>query len=164
MQECLRRVIFARRDSRDRLRGHGFTRIFLCERPGTRLRAPSATICAFFPVTLQSRVQKLLQFCNSSCQNSGSTTIRKHIREQLLQSTQAHLKSLYQEFDCPGAGFAQDQTCGFCSARLASTTFRFMLYMMGNLTWWTVSRFSYAPSASIYALCQQKPSTLRVRH
>ena len=79
------------------------------------------TTCTSFPVTVQSRIQKLLQLLQFQL-----SKFRLHpqylatFSEPLLFSTEAHLKSLYEELIAPIRDLLHARTPGICAARVAA--------------------------------------------
>jgi CHAT domain-containing protein len=109
-----------------------------------------------FPVTVQSRVQKLLQLLQFQLSKFRlDPQYASTFRESLLQSTQVHLKNLYQELIGPMRGLLNCKHVVFVPhGSLHYVPF----HALHDGESYLVDRFSvsYAPSASIYALCQQK--------
>src|SRR4029453_17585478 len=111
------------------------------------------------PITLQCRIQKqlqLLQFQMSKFRLDPQFTAR--FRESLLGATVAHLKSLYVELIAPIRDLLNAHHLvlvphGF----LHNVPFHALhdgeSYLMDRY------QISYAPSASVFALCQTKPPT-----
>jgi CHAT domain-containing protein/tetratricopeptide (TPR) repeat protein len=109
-----------------------------------------------FPVTLQSRVQKLLQLLQFQLSKFRlDPQYVSTFQEQLLQSTQAHLKSLFQELIAPVQDFIKCKHLVFVPQGLLHYV---PFHALHDGESYLVDRFSisYAPSASIYALCRQK--------
>ncbi len=112
-----------------------------------------------FPVTLQSRVQKLLQLLQFQL---SKFRLDPHyvstFQESLLQSTQAHLKNLYQELIAPVRDLLNAKHVVFVPHGLLHYV---PFHALHDGESYLVDRFtvSYAPSASIYALCQQKQAS-----
>ena len=106
-------------------------------------------------VTLQSRVQKLaqlLQFQLSKFRLDPQYVAT--FRESLLQSTQAHLKSLYQELLAPIRHLLDKKHVVFVPHGVLHYVPLHALhdgdsYLIDNYA------ISYAPSASIYSLCRK---------
>ena len=111
-----------------------------------------------FPVTLQSRVQKLLQLLQFQLSKFRlDPQYVSTFQDSLLQSTQAHLKNLYQELLAPVEGLLHAKHLVFVPHGLLHYV---PFHALHDGQSYVVDRFSvsYAPSASIYALCQQKPA------
>jgi len=109
-----------------------------------------------FPVTLQSRVQKLMQLLQFQLSKFRlDPQYVSTFQESLLQSTQAHLKSLYQELIAPVRDLLKAKHLVFVPHGLLHYV---PFHALHDGESYLVDRFSisYAPSASIYALCQQK--------
>jgi CHAT domain-containing protein len=108
------------------------------------------------PVTVQSRIQKLLQFLQF--QMSKFRLDPEYVEKfshPLLESTQAHLKSLYQELIAPIRHLLQARHLVIVQHGLLHYIPFHALhdgesYLIDNFS------ISYAPSASIYAHCQTK--------
>src|SRR5262249_12182031 len=108
------------------------------------------------PVTVESRVKKLLQLLQFQLSKFHlDPEYVSRFRESLLESTQAHLKSLYEELLHP--------------IRPLLTTKNLVFVPHGSLHYvpfhalhdgksYLIDEFSisYAPSASVFALCQDK--------
>jgi CHAT domain-containing protein len=111
-----------------------------------------------FPVTLQSRVQKtlqLLQFQFSKFRLDPQYVSTFH--ESMMQSTQSHLKALYQELISP----VQESLKGTHLVFVPHGLLHYVpFHALHDGQSYLVDRFSisYAPSASVYALCQEKPA------
>ncbi len=106
-------------------------------------------------VTLQSRVQKLLQllqFQLSKFRLDPQYVSKFH--DSLLESTQAHLKHLYQELLAPLRNSLQAEHLVFVPHGLLHYVPMHALY---DGEAYLADRFaiSYAPSASVYSLCQR---------
>src|SRR5713101_5188959 len=101
-----------------------------------------------FPVTLQS-----LQFQLSKFRLDPQYV--STFQESMLQSTQAHLKNLYQELIAPVRDLLNAKHVVFVPHGLLHYV---PFHALHDGESYLVDRFSvsYAPSASIYALCQQK--------
>jgi CHAT domain-containing protein/predicted negative regulator of RcsB-dependent stress response len=113
-----------------------------------------------FPVTLQSRVQKLMQLLQFQLSKFRlDPQYVSTFQESLLQSTQAHLKSLYQELIAPVRDLLKAKHLVFVPHGLLHYV---PFHALHDGESYLVDRFSisYAPSASIYALCQQKPANI----
>jgi CHAT domain-containing protein len=108
------------------------------------------------PVTVQSRVQKLLQWLQLQL-----SKFRLHpqylatFSEPLLFSTEAHLKSLYQELIAPIRELLQGKHLVIVPHGLLHYV---PFHALHDGTSYLVDRFSisYAPSASVYTVCQTK--------
>ncbi len=108
------------------------------------------------PVTVQSRIQKLLQWLQLQL-----SKFRLHpqylatFSEPLLFSTEAHLKSLYQELIAPIRELLQGEHLVFVPHGLLHYV---PFHALHDGTSYLVDRFSisYAPSASVYTVCQTK--------
>ena len=108
------------------------------------------------PVTVKSRVQKLLQLLQFQMAKfrldpQYVTTFSEH----LLHTTEAHLKNLYQELLAPIRHLVDVQHLVFVPHGLLHHVPFHALhdgekYLVDRCT------ISYAPSASVYALCQTK--------
>src|SRR5207253_9652806 len=111
------------------------------------------------PVTLQSRVQKLLQLLQFQLSKFRlDPQYVSTFQESLLQSTQAHLKNLYQELIAPVRDLLNAKHVVFVPHGLLHYV---PFHALHDGESYLVDRFtvSYAPSASIYALCQQKQAS-----
>jgi len=109
------------------------------------------------PVTVQSRVQKLLQFLQF--QMSKFRLDPQYVAtfsQPMLESTQAHLKSLYQELIAPIRHLLDHRHIVFVQHGLLHYV---PFHALHDGESYLIDRFSisYAPSASIYAHCQTKP-------
>jgi len=110
------------------------------------------------PVTVQPRIQKLLQLLQF--QLSKFRLDAKYINDfslALLESTQAHLKNLYTELIAPIRHRLNSKHLVFVQHGLLHYVPFHALhdgesYLIDNFS------VSYAPSASVYALCQSKPA------
>lgn len=108
------------------------------------------------PVTLQSRVQKHLQFLQF--QLSKFRLDRQYVnmfQTSLLQSTQAHFKSLYQELIEPLRPWLAASHLVFVPQGLLHYV-PFHALHDGEKNLIDTFSVSYAPSASIFALCQRR--------
>src|SRR5580692_9068277 len=108
------------------------------------------------PVTIQSRVQKLLQFLQF--QMSKFRLDPQYVvtfNQLLLESTQAHLTSLYQELIAPIRHLLNVRHLVFVQHGLLHYV---PFHALHDGESYLIDRFSisYAPSASIYAHCQTK--------
>src|SRR5580704_13143622 len=109
------------------------------------------------PVTVQSRIQKLLQFLQF--QMSKFRLDPQYVAtfsQPLLESTQAHLKSLYQELIAPVRHLLDARHVVFVQHGLLHYV---PFHALHDGESYLIDRYSisYAPSASIYAHCQTKP-------
>ncbi|HLM82944.1 MAG TPA: CHAT domain-containing tetratricopeptide repeat protein [Terriglobales bacterium] len=107
------------------------------------------------PITLQSRVQRLLQLLQFQLAKFRlDPQYVSKFQDSLLESTQAHLKSLYEELLAPLSG-------SLPAKRLVFVPHGSLHYVPFHALYdgerYLVDRFeiSYAPSASIYSLCQR---------
>jgi CHAT domain-containing protein len=110
-----------------------------------------------FPVTVQSRIQKLLQFLQF--QMSKFRLDPQYVAtfsQPLLESTQAHLKNLYQELIAPIRHLLVGRHIAFVLHGLLHYV---PFHALHDGKSYLVDQFSisYAPSASVYAHCQTKP-------
>ncbi len=112
------------------------------------------------PLTVQSRVQKLLQLLQFQL---SKFRLDPHyvstFQESLLQSTQAHLENLYQELLAPMRDLLNCKHMVFVPHGLLHYV---PFHALHDGESYLIDRFSvsYAPSASIYALCQQKQANI----
>jgi CHAT domain-containing protein len=109
------------------------------------------------PVTVQSRIQKLLQFLQF--QISKFRLDPQYVAtfsQPLLESTQAHLKSLYQELIAPIRHLLDARHVVFVQHGLLHYV---PFHALHDGESYLIDQFSisYAPSASVYAHCQTKP-------
>ncbi len=110
------------------------------------------------PVTVQSRVQKLLQLLQLQMSKFRlNAQYLSTFNEALVASTEAHLKSLYRELLAPVRHWLDVKSVVFVPhAVLHYLPFHALhdgeSYLIERHT------VSYAPSASVYALCQNKPA------
>jgi CHAT domain-containing protein len=109
------------------------------------------------PVTVQSRIQKLLQFLQF--QISKFRLDPQYVAtfsQPLLESTQAHLKSLYQELIAPIRHLLEARHVVFVQHGLLHYV---PFHALHDGESYLIDQFSisYAPSASVYAHCQTKP-------
>src|ERR1700677_1878120 len=110
------------------------------------------------PVTLQPRIQKLLQLLQFQVSKFRlDPQYLKTFGQSLLDATQAHLKNLYQELIAPIRHQLNSKHLVFVQHGLLHYVPFHALhdgdsYLIDNFT------VSYAPSASVYALCQTKPA------
>jgi CHAT domain-containing protein len=109
-------------------------------------------------VTLQPRIQKLLQLLQFQVSKFRlDPQYLKTFGQSLLDATQAHLKNLYQELIAPIRHQLNSKHLVFVQHGLLHYVPFHALhdgdsYLIDNFT------VSYAPSASVYALCQTKPA------
>ena len=108
------------------------------------------------PVTVQSRIQKLLQFLQF--QMSKFKLDPQYVAtfsQPLLESTQAHLKNLYQELIAPIRHLLDAQHVVFVQHGLLHYV---PFHALHDGSSYLIDQFSisYAPSASVYAHCQTK--------
>ena len=109
-----------------------------------------------FTVTLKSRVQKLLQLLQFQLSKFRlDPQYVSTFQESMLQSTQGHLKNLYQELIAPVRNLLAANHVVFVPHGLLHYV---PFHALHDGESYLVDQFSvsYAPSASIYALCQQK--------
>jgi CHAT domain-containing protein len=109
------------------------------------------------PITLQSRIKKLLQLLQF--QMSKFRLDPQYVtafRQPLLESTEAHLKSLYRELVAPIRHLLDARHIVFVQHGLLHYV---PFHALHDGETYLIDRFSisYAPSASIYAHCQTKP-------
>jgi CHAT domain-containing protein len=110
------------------------------------------------PVTLQPRIQKLLQLLQFQMSKFRlDPRYLETFSQSLLESTQAHLKNLYQELIAPVRHQLNSKHLVFVQhGPLHYIPFHALhdgeSYLIDSFS------VSYAPSASIYALCQSKPA------
>ncbi|GAC1428156.1 MAG: CHAT domain-containing protein [Terriglobales bacterium] len=112
-----------------------------------------------FPVTLQSRIQKLLQLLQFQLSKFRlDPQYVSAFHDSMLQSTEGHLKNLYQELIAPVRDLLGARHLVIVPHGLLHYV---PFHALHDGDAYLVDRFSvsYAPSASIYALCQQKPAT-----
>lgn len=112
------------------------------------------------PVTLQSRVQKILQMLQF--QLSKFRLDPQYVatfQDSLLESTQAHLKSLYDEILAPVRPLLDAKHLVFVPHGLLHYVPMHALYDGES---YLIDKFaiSYAPSASIYSICRAIPETI----
>jgi len=111
------------------------------------------------PITLQSRIQKqlqLLQFQMSKFRLDPQYTAR--FRESLLAATVAHLKGLYAELITPIRDLLDAKHLVLVPHGLLHNV---PFHALHDGDSYLIDRFliSYAPSASVFAVCQTKPPT-----
>jgi CHAT domain-containing protein/tetratricopeptide (TPR) repeat protein len=110
------------------------------------------------PLTLASRVEKLLQLLQF--QLSKFRLDPQYVttfQDSLLESTQAHLRDLYQEILAPLGSSLRAKHLVFVPHGLLHYV---PLHALHDGEGYLIDRFSisYAPSASIFALCQSCPA------
>jgi len=110
-------------------------------------------------VTVQTRIQKLLQLLQF--QMSKFRLDPQYVAtfgQALLESTQAHLKSLYQELIAPIRHLLEARHVVFVPHGLLHYV---PFHALHDGESYLIDRFaiSYAPSAAVYAQCQTKPVT-----
>jgi CHAT domain-containing protein len=109
------------------------------------------------PVTVHSRIQKLLQLLQFQMSKFRlNPQYLATFNDSLLVSTEAHLKSLYQELLAPIRHLLDSQHLVFVPHGLLHYV---PFHALHDGASYLVEQHSvsYAPSASIYALCQAKP-------
>jgi CHAT domain-containing protein len=109
------------------------------------------------PVTVQSRIQKLLQLLQFQMAKFRlDPQYVATFSQTLLESTVAHLKSLYQELVAPIRHLLDVRHVVFVQHGLLHYV---PFHALHDGESYLVDRFtiSYAPSASVYAHCQTKP-------
>ena len=112
------------------------------------------------PVTLRSRVQKLLQLLQFQLSKFRlDPQYVSTFQQSMLESTQAHLKNLYQELLAPVRDLLKAGHVVFVPHGLLHYV---PFHALHDGESYLVDRFaiSYAPSASVYALCQAKPANM----
>jgi CHAT domain-containing protein len=108
------------------------------------------------PVTLQSRVQKHLQFLRFQLSKFRlDPQYVSTFRASLLEATQAHLKDLYQELLAPLRDSLDAEHLVFVPHGVLHYVPFHALYD-GDKNVIDEFSISYAPSASIFAMCQNK--------
>ena len=108
------------------------------------------------PVTVQKRVRKLLQLLQFQISKFRlDPEYVNKFREPLLASTQAHLQALYEELIAPARNLLHSKHLVFAPHGLLHYV-PFHALHDGNQYLIDQFSISYAPSASVYALCQQK--------
>ena len=110
------------------------------------------------PVTVQPRIQKLLQLLQF--QMSKFRLDPKYLStfsQPLLESTEAHLKNLYQELIAPIRHRLNSKHLVFVQHGLLHYV---PFHALHDGESYLIDKFSvsYAPSASVYALCQSNPA------
>lgn len=106
------------------------------------------------PVTLRSRVQKLLQLLQFQISKFRlDPQYVSTFQDSLLDSTKAHLKNLYQELLAPVRDSIDDKHLVFVPHGLLHYV---PIHALHDGEAYLADRFSisYAPSASIYSICQ----------
>jgi CHAT domain-containing protein len=106
-------------------------------------------------VTLQSRIQKLLQLLQFQLSKFRlDPQYVQTFHDSLLQSTQSHLKNLYQELIAPLPPIEAEHLVFVPHGPLHYLP----MHALHDGEKYLIDQFaiSYAPSASIYAICQQK--------
>jgi CHAT domain-containing protein len=112
------------------------------------------------PVTVQPRIQKLLQLLQF--QMSKFRLDPKYLNtfsQPLLEATEAHLKNLYTELIAPIRHQLNSKHLVFVQHGLLHYV---PFHALHDGDSYLIDRFSvsYAPSASVYALCQSKPANV----
>ncbi|MGH9640955.1 MAG: CHAT domain-containing protein, partial [Terriglobales bacterium] len=112
------------------------------------------------PVTVRPRIQKLLQLLQF--QISKFRLDPKYLdtfSQPLLDATQSHLKNLYQELIAPIRNQLNSKHLVFVQHGLLHYV---PFHALHDGESYLVDRFSvsYAPSASVYAICQSKTATI----
>jgi CHAT domain-containing protein len=111
------------------------------------------------PVTVQSRIQKLLQLLQLQMSKFRlHTKYLEAFNDPLLIATQAHLRNLYQELLAPIQPFLECRHLVFVPQGLLHYV---PFHALHDGTSYVIDQHtvSYAPSASIYAVCQAKEKT-----
>jgi CHAT domain-containing protein len=111
------------------------------------------------PVTVHTRIQKILQLLQFQMSKFRlSSQYLETFNVSLLQSTEAHLKNLYQELIAPIQHSLDSQHLVFVPHGLLHHV---PFHALHDGTSYLVDRHSvsYAPSASVYAICQSKNVT-----
>ena len=112
-----------------------------------------------FPVTLQSRVQKHLQFLQFQISKFRlDPQYVNMFRTSLLESTRAHFKELYQELIAPLRGALETEHVVFVPHGLLHYV-PFHALHDGERDLIDQFSISYAPSASIFAICQKNAAS-----
>ena len=112
------------------------------------------------PVTVESRVRKTLQLFQFQL---GKFRLDPQyvnaLQEQMLKSTQAHLANLYQELIAPIADLLDAKHLVFAAHGLLH---HIPFHALFDGQSYLIDKFSisYAPSASVYALCREKPANV----
>jgi len=108
------------------------------------------------PITLQSRVQKLLQLLQFQMAKFRlDPQYVSRFYDSLVESTMSHLQNLYQELLAPLVGSLQARHLVFIPHGILHYVPMHALHDGQN---YVADRFSvsYAPSASIYSICQRR--------
>jgi CHAT domain-containing protein len=108
------------------------------------------------PVTVESRVKKTLQLFHFQLAKFRlEPQYVATFREPMLKSTQAHLASLYQELVAPIADLLHAKHLVFAPHGLLH---HIPFHALFDGESYLIDKFSvsYAPTASVYALCQEK--------
>src|SRR5438105_15756466 len=108
------------------------------------------------PVTLQSRVKKLLQLLQFQLSKFRlDPQYVSTFQNSMLEATQAHLKNLYQELIAPVRNLLGAKHLVFVPHGVLHYV---PFHALHDGEAYLVDQFSisYAPSASVYALCQRK--------
>ena len=108
------------------------------------------------PVTLQSRVQKLLQLLQFQLSKFRlDPQYVNTFHDSLLEATQTHLKNLYQELLAPVRDSLDSKHLVFVPHGLLHYV---PMHALHDGEGYLADRFaiSYAPSASIYSICQTR--------
>jgi len=108
------------------------------------------------PVTLQSRVQKLLQLLQFQLSKFRlDPQYVSTFHDSLLESTQSHLKNLYQELLAPVRRMIESKHLVFVPHGLLHYV---PMHALHDGESYLTDRFtiSYAPSASIYSICRTR--------
>jgi len=127
---------------------------------GERLIAAviSRTEIHILPVTVMSRVAHFLQLLRFQLSKFRmGTEYVSRFQEPLLRATHSHLESLYSELIAPLRAFVQ----GKHLIIVPHGTLHFLPFHAlrnGEEYLCDVFTMSYAPSAAVFALCQQKPA------
>jgi CHAT domain-containing protein len=112
------------------------------------------------PVTVESRVKKTLQLFQFQL---GKFRLDPQyvtaFEEQMLKSTQAHLANLYQELIAPIADLLEAKHLIFAAHGLLH---HIPFHALFDGQSYLIDKFSvsYAPSASVYALCREKAANI----
>ena len=110
------------------------------------------------PVTLQPRIQKLLQLLQFQMSKFRlDPAYLSAFSDSLLESTQSHLRNLYQELIAP----IRHQLTGKHLVFVQHGLLHYLpFHALHDGEAYLIDRYSisYAPSASVYALCQTKPA------
>lgn len=109
-----------------------------------------------FPMTVQTRVQKLLQLLQFQLSKFRlDPQYVNMFQDSLLESTQAHLKNLYQELIAPLRSSLNAAHIVFVPHGILHYV---PMHALHDGESYLIDKFSisYAPSASIFAMCQKK--------